>query len=89
MEEKTAEQILRHHLHSDIQTDNLKRFYALVSYEREIEAMEIYATQEREKAVIDFKKQLYSCIVDSQLKTVGNYEKLFRNQSELLIEKLK
>jgi hypothetical protein len=58
MESKTAEEILRHHLHSHVTKDNLKRFYALVSYEREIEAMEIYATQEREKAVNEFKEEL-------------------------------
>jgi len=86
MESKTAEEILRHHLHSHVTKDNLKRFYDLVSYEREIEAMEIYATQEREKAVNEFKQRLIKAIT-SKVNFDDGYDSILSVQN--IIKKLK
>jgi Mg/Co/Ni transporter MgtE len=86
MKNKTAEEILRHHLHSHVTKDNLKRFYSLVSYEREIEAMEIYAAQEREKAVNEFKQRLIKEIT-SEVNFDDGYDSILSVQN--IIEKLK
>ena len=86
MKNKTAEKILRHHLHSHVTKDNLKRFYSLVSYEREIEAMEIYATQEKDKAVNEFKQRLIKEIT-SEVKFDDGYDSILSVQN--IIEKLK
>ncbi len=88
MESKTAEQILRNRMYLDSNTksDNLKRFYSLVSYEREIEAMETYATQEREKAVNEFKERLIKEIT-SEVNFDDGYDSILSVQN--IIEKLK